>query len=196
MKRRAAVEPVIGHIKNGHRMDRNYLAGTQGDAINAILPPLAYNFRLPATWLRLILRRSLLVLFGRVRPQSALKSRIVHGDENIPTPDPLLGPTKRRLRRGCSGGVETDPRWSAKDPPGRVRDGGSPRVGGWLRIGPGLGYLTATNTAPAEMSPTPSQLGRDSSSPRNRTPNSATSTTLSLSMGATCAALPILSARK
>ena len=30
MKRRAAVEPVIGHIKNGHRMDRNYLAGTQG----------------------------------------------------------------------------------------------------------------------------------------------------------------------
>ena len=48
----------------------------------------------------------------------------------------------------------------------------------WLRIGPGLGYLTATNTAPADQ-PTPSQLGRDSSSPRNRTPKSATSTTLS-----------------
>jgi hypothetical protein len=28
MKRREAVEPVIGHIKNGHRMDRNYLSGS------------------------------------------------------------------------------------------------------------------------------------------------------------------------
>jgi IS5 family transposase len=27
MRRRAAMEPVIGHIRNGHRMDRNYLAG-------------------------------------------------------------------------------------------------------------------------------------------------------------------------
>ena len=55
MKRRAAVEPVIGHIKNDHRMDRNYLAGTQGDAINAILAAAGYNFRLLLTWLRLLL---------------------------------------------------------------------------------------------------------------------------------------------
>ena len=32
MRRRAAVEPVIGHIKNEHRMGRNYLAHQQGDA--------------------------------------------------------------------------------------------------------------------------------------------------------------------
>jgi hypothetical protein len=37
MKRRTAIEPVIGHIKNEHRMGRNYLAGTKGDAINAVL---------------------------------------------------------------------------------------------------------------------------------------------------------------
>ena len=33
MRRRAAIEPVIGHIKTEHRMGRNYLAGTQGDAM-------------------------------------------------------------------------------------------------------------------------------------------------------------------
>jgi hypothetical protein len=29
MKRRAAVEPVIGHLKGDHRMDRNFLVGRQ-----------------------------------------------------------------------------------------------------------------------------------------------------------------------
>ena len=46
LKRRAAVEPVIGHLKNGHRMNRNYLAHTQGDAINPILAAAGYNFHL------------------------------------------------------------------------------------------------------------------------------------------------------
>jgi len=43
------------HIKNDHRMDRNYLAGTQGDAINAVLAAAGYNFRLLLNWLRLLL---------------------------------------------------------------------------------------------------------------------------------------------
>jgi IS5 family transposase len=46
MRRRSAVEPVIGHIKNEHRMGRNYLAYSQGDAINAILTAAGYNFPL------------------------------------------------------------------------------------------------------------------------------------------------------
>jgi IS5 family transposase len=71
MKRRAAVEPVIGHIKNEHRMDRNYLAGTQGDAINAILAAAGYNFRLLLTWLRILLRLLLAMLFSAVRPLHA-----------------------------------------------------------------------------------------------------------------------------
>lgn len=55
MRRRSAVEPVIGHIKNGHRMNRNYLAGPQGDAINAILATTGYNLSLILNWLRLLL---------------------------------------------------------------------------------------------------------------------------------------------
>ena len=55
MKRRAAVEPVIGHLKNGHRMNRNYLAHRQGDAINPILAAAGYNFRLILKWIRLLL---------------------------------------------------------------------------------------------------------------------------------------------
>jgi IS5 family transposase len=52
MRRRSAVEPVIGHIKNEHRMGRNYLAHTQGDAINAILAAAGYNFSLLLRWLK------------------------------------------------------------------------------------------------------------------------------------------------
>ncbi len=46
MKRRAAVEPVIGHVKAEHRMDRNYLKGRLGDRINAVLAAAGYNFGL------------------------------------------------------------------------------------------------------------------------------------------------------
>ena len=71
MRRRAAVEPLIGHIKNEHRMERNYLAGTQGDAINAVLAAVGYNFRLLLTWLRLLLRLLIVMLFGAIRPLHA-----------------------------------------------------------------------------------------------------------------------------
>ena len=54
MKRRSAIEPVIGHLKNGHRMDRNRLAHKQGDAINPILAAAGYNFRLILKWIRLL----------------------------------------------------------------------------------------------------------------------------------------------
>ena len=53
MKRRSAIEPVIGHHKNGHRMDRNRLAYRQGDAIDPILAAAGYNFRLILKWSRL-----------------------------------------------------------------------------------------------------------------------------------------------
>jgi transposase, IS5 family len=71
MRRRAAVEPVIGHIKNEHRMGRNYLAHQQGDAINAILAAAGYNFRLLLTWLRLFLRLLVAALFPQLRPLAA-----------------------------------------------------------------------------------------------------------------------------
>ena len=56
MKRRAAIEPVIGHVKAEHRMDRNYLKGRQGDRINAVLAAAGFNFSLLLRWLAELLR--------------------------------------------------------------------------------------------------------------------------------------------
>src|SRR4051812_15066281 len=53
-RRRAAVEPVIGHLKSEHRMGRNHLAHSAGDAINAVLAAAGYNFRLLLRWLALL----------------------------------------------------------------------------------------------------------------------------------------------
>lgn len=43
--RRAAIEPVIGHLKTDHRMRRNYYKGIIGDSINVMLSATAYNFK-------------------------------------------------------------------------------------------------------------------------------------------------------
>jgi Transposase domain (DUF772). len=45
LKRRSAIEPVIGHTKHDHRMARNYLWGKAGDRINALLSGCAWNLR-------------------------------------------------------------------------------------------------------------------------------------------------------
>lgn len=45
MRRRAAIEPIIGHIKSDHRMERNRLKGVLGDQINAILSGAAFNLK-------------------------------------------------------------------------------------------------------------------------------------------------------
>jgi transposase, IS5 family len=70
MKRRAAIEPVIGHVKNGHRMGRNHLAHTQGDRINAILASAGYNFRLLLNWLRDFLCLLLAAMFTKSKLQA------------------------------------------------------------------------------------------------------------------------------
>lgn len=51
LRRRSAVEPVIGHMKQDHRMDRNHLTGSEGDKINAVLAAAGYNFRRLLEWL-------------------------------------------------------------------------------------------------------------------------------------------------
>lgn len=43
MRRLLAVEPVIGHLKDQHRMGRNYLV--TASYLNAILAGAGYNFR-------------------------------------------------------------------------------------------------------------------------------------------------------
>jgi transposase, IS5 family len=44
-KRRAAIEPVIRHLKYDHRLGRNYLAYAGSDAVNVVLAAAGYNFR-------------------------------------------------------------------------------------------------------------------------------------------------------
>ena len=49
-KRRAAIEPIIGHMKSDHRMARNYLKGFKGDEINLLLTATAFNLK---KWMRI-----------------------------------------------------------------------------------------------------------------------------------------------
>jgi IS5 family transposase len=45
LKRRQAIEPIIGHLKSDHRMDRCHLKGEQGDRLHAVLCAAGYNIR-------------------------------------------------------------------------------------------------------------------------------------------------------
>ena len=44
-RRRAAIEPIIGHLKSDYRMQRNYLKGLIGDEINLLLAASAFNLK-------------------------------------------------------------------------------------------------------------------------------------------------------
>lgn len=50
MKRRAAIEPIIGHLKSDNRLSRNYLKGTQGNEANVVLAAAGYNFAKLLAW--------------------------------------------------------------------------------------------------------------------------------------------------
>jgi IS5 family transposase len=67
LRRRSAVEPVIGHLKAEHRMGRNYLWHRHGDAANAILAAAGYNFRRLIRWLGLLLCLILAAVSSQLR---------------------------------------------------------------------------------------------------------------------------------
>ena len=94
LRRRSAVEPVIGHAKTEHRMGRNFLKGTHGDVANAMLAAAGYNFRRLLAWLAalwLVFIMALLVRRLGSRPRAARrplslkalrrspKRRLLHG---------------------------------------------------------------------------------------------------------------------
>jgi len=72
LKRRAAIEPTIGHLKSDNRLNRNYLSGREGDKINALLSAAGYNLRkllrwlavAPMFWLRWLLTAGIHVKIG------------------------------------------------------------------------------------------------------------------------------------
>jgi IS5 family transposase len=63
LKRRSAIEPVIGHMKTDGHLGRCYLKGREGDAANAILSAVGHNLRLVLAWLMHLLRQILAALF-------------------------------------------------------------------------------------------------------------------------------------
>ena len=84
-RRRAAIEPIIGHFKQDHRVASNYLKGKTGDKINFIMATCGFNYkklmkklRVNALWLYtkwvVKLRRLVeLTSFHQSRIQSPLK---------------------------------------------------------------------------------------------------------------------------
>jgi len=61
-RRRAAIEPVIGHLKQDFRLSRNFLKGTQGDMVNVLLAAAAYNL---TKWMRIESKKIFLFVLSR-----------------------------------------------------------------------------------------------------------------------------------
>ena len=78
LRRRSAIEPIIGHAKSDGLLERNHLAGARGDAINAILVGAGHNIRLLLAWLRLLLPLILATTTSAITPQTT-RSRLFGG---------------------------------------------------------------------------------------------------------------------
>ena len=72
LRRRSAIEPIIGHAKSDGLLERNRLAGTRGDAINAILVGAGHNIRLLLAWLRRLLSFFLALLVSALSPSTSM----------------------------------------------------------------------------------------------------------------------------
>lgn len=66
LKRRSAVEPVIGHMKQQYRMGRNFLKGRKGDRFNVKAAAVGYNFKRLIKWFAESLREILCALLDAI----------------------------------------------------------------------------------------------------------------------------------
>ena len=73
LRRRSAIEAVIGHMKTDGHLGRCYLKGSDGDAANVILTAVGHNLRLVLAWLSSLLRLILLALFRTITVMPAFK---------------------------------------------------------------------------------------------------------------------------
>lgn len=62
-RRRAAIEPIIGHLKQDFRLSRNYLKGTNGDMANVILSATAYNLK---KWMNIESKKLTLFIYSKI----------------------------------------------------------------------------------------------------------------------------------
>ncbi len=72
LRRRSAIEAVIGHMKAEGHLGRCYLKGREGDAANVVLTAVGYNLRLVLAWLRIFPRLFLLALWRALATPCAL----------------------------------------------------------------------------------------------------------------------------
>jgi len=63
LRRRSAIEPVIGHMKTDGHLGRCHLKGREGDAANVTLTAVGHNLRRVLAWLRALLRLILIALW-------------------------------------------------------------------------------------------------------------------------------------
>jgi len=69
LRRRNAIEPIIGHTKSDGLLERNHLAGATGDAINAILVAAGHNMRLLIAWLAALWHALITALLSATQPK-------------------------------------------------------------------------------------------------------------------------------
>ena len=74
LRRRSAIEAVIGHLKTDGHLGRCHLKGYAGDAANAVLSAIGHNLRLVLAWMRALLRLILIALQQVLICPSGLKS--------------------------------------------------------------------------------------------------------------------------
>ncbi len=74
LRRRSAIEAVIGHCKTDGHLDRNFLHGRLGDQINAVMSAVGYNLRLILKWIRLLLCKIIAAIVAAMTPLSEIKS--------------------------------------------------------------------------------------------------------------------------
>jgi len=71
LRRRSAIEPVIGHLKSDGSLGRNFLKGRHGDRANPVLAAAGHNLRLVLRWLRILLRLLSPAFSATLAPPSA-----------------------------------------------------------------------------------------------------------------------------
>ncbi len=74
LRRRSAIEAVIGHCKTDGHLSRNFLKGRQGDQINAIMSAVGHNCRLLLKWLKSLLRLILHAIANEIQTTPNLKT--------------------------------------------------------------------------------------------------------------------------
>jgi transposase, IS5 family len=93
LKRRSAIEATIGHMKTDGRLDRNFLLGRAGDAINALLAAAGHNLRLVlaalALWLAFFLAAIARataksdILPNRLNPKTSMPQPLFRADHLV-----------------------------------------------------------------------------------------------------------------